>query len=62
MLLSEYQAYLAEVIDRFVRTDLLSHPNLMLMPEHLKLALLREPSLLWTAPDFFNVYVDARYR
>lgn len=63
MLLSEYQAYLAEVIDRYARTDLIVASELNADARTPKIGVIKGTiTFVDGSRLFFNEYVDARYR
>ena len=63
MLLSEYQAYLAEVIDRYARTDMIVESELKADARTPKIGVIRGVITFVDGSQlFFNEYVDARYR
>jgi hypothetical protein len=63
MLLSEYQAYLAEVIGRYARTDLIVVSELSADARTPKIGVIRGVLIFLDGSQlFFNEYIDARYR
>jgi hypothetical protein len=63
MLLSEYQAQLAEVIDRYARTDLIVASELNLDARTPKIGAIKGSiTFVDGSRLFFTEYVDARYR
>lgn len=63
MLLSEYQAHLAEVIDRYARTDLIVATELNADARTPKIGVVKGViTFLDGSRLFYNEYIDARYR
>lgn len=63
MLLSEYQAQLAEVIDRYARTDLIVTIELNADARTPKIGVIKGAITFMDGSQlFFSEYVDARYR
>lgn len=63
MLLSEYQANLAEIIGRYARTDLIVASELNADARTPKIGVIRGVITFFDGSQlFFNEYVDARYR
>jgi hypothetical protein len=63
MLLSEYQTHLAEVIDRYARTDLIVTSELNADARTPKIGVIKGViTFVDGSRLFFSEYVDARYR
>lgn len=63
MLLSEYQAYLADIIDRYARTDLIIASELNADARTPKIGVIKGViTFVDGSRLFFSEYVDARYR
>lgn len=63
MLLSEYQAYLAGIIDRYARTDLIVASELNADARTPKIGVMKGVITFFDGSQlFFSEYVDTRYR